>query len=230
VVQISTILTLHHEHKAILASMVEGVLAMDNSDRLITLNKAGVRLLGIEPLTFQKQTIQEVVRNKDLQNFFAQARETIQPIKGYIVLHTNGTHFIQAHGTSLIDSEGNTIGVVVVLNDVTQIRRLEQVRREFVAIVSHELRTPITSIKGFVETLLDGAINEPDNAKYFLQIIARQAKRLSQIIDDLLSLSNLEQEEGQEKINLTPGALNKFCNQPLKPLMPKQQPKTFLSI
>ncbi|MFA5112568.1 MAG: ATP-binding protein, partial [Desulfobaccales bacterium] len=82
------------------------------------------------------------------------------------------------------------------------LRRLEQARRDFVANVSHELKTPITSIKGFVETLLDGAIQEPDNAVNFLNIIARHADRLNAIIDDLLSLSRIEQDSDRGKIAL----------------------------
>jgi two-component system phosphate regulon sensor histidine kinase PhoR len=84
-------------------------------------------------------------------------------------------------------------GVVVVLHDITRLRRLEEARREFVANVSHELRTPITSIAGFVETLLDGALGDPEQAQNFLTIVLRQAERLNAIVDDLLTLSRLEQ-------------------------------------
>ena len=97
------------------------------------------------------------------------------------------------------------------MNDVTAMRRLERVRRDFVANVSHELRTPITSIKGFIETLQSGAIHEPENALRFLQIIARQADRLNQIIEDLLTLSRIEQEEEYGKVSLT--------LEPLKPVL-----------
>jgi two-component system phosphate regulon sensor histidine kinase PhoR len=83
-----------------------------------------------------------------------------------------------------------------VLHDVTELRRLENVRREFVANVSHELKTPVTAIKGFVETLRDGALDDRPQAERFLDIVARHAERLQAIIEDLLSLSRLEQEEG----------------------------------
>ena len=86
-------------------------------------------------------------------------------------------------------------GAVIVLNDVTELERLEVVRQDFVANVSHELKTPIATIKGFVETLLDGAINEPDDNKRFLSIVAKQADRLEAIIEDLLALSRIEQSE-----------------------------------
>src|SRR5690606_17515417 len=101
---------------------------------------------------------------------------------------------LQVHGASLLDAEGVRIGVVVVLNDVTHLRKLENLRREFVANVSHELKTPITSIKGYVETLLDGAIDSPEDSVRFLQIIVKHTDRLNSIIEDLLSLSRIEQD------------------------------------
>ena len=94
---------------------------------------------------------------------------------------------MQAHGSALHDVDGRPIGAVIVLNDVTDFRQLEMIRRDFVANVSHELKTPITSIKGFVETLLDGAMEDPVDSERFLRIIAKQADRLHAIIEDLLA-------------------------------------------
>lgn len=206
-----TILQQRQEQEAILASMVEGVVAVDNNDRIITLNKAGGRLLMVNPEAAKGQSIQEIIRNKELQRFLYQARATTTPVEGEIVLNGLSQRNIQLHGTRLLDSQGKAIGVLVVMNDVTAMRRLERVRRDFVANVSHELRTPITSIKGFIETLQSGAIDEPDNAKNFLQIIGRQADRLNQIIEDLLTLSRIEQEEEEGKVVLSLG--------PLKPVL-----------
>ncbi|MGQ9920211.1 MAG: ATP-binding protein [Desulfobacca sp.] len=198
-----TILQQRQEQEAILASMVEGVVAVDNSDRLITLNKAGARLLMVNPEAVKGQSIQEVIRNKDLQSFLQQTRTAALPVEGEIAINGLSERFLQLHGTKLLDSRGQAIGVLVVMNDVTAMRRLERVRRDFVANVSHELRTPITSIKGFVETLQAGAIHEPENAEQFLQIIARQADRLNQIIEDLLTLSRIEQEEEAGTVTLS---------------------------
>lgn len=206
-----TILEQRQEQEAILASMVEGVVAVDNVDRLITLNRAGARLLMVNPEAAKGQSIQEVIRNKELQRFLQQARSAAAPVEGEIVLGGMGERFIQLHGTKLLDSQGKAIGVLLVMNDVTAMRRLERVRRDFVANVSHELRTPITSIKGFVETLQAGAIHESDNAEHFLQIIARQADRLNQIIEDLLTLSRIEQEEEAGTVTLSP--------EPLQPVL-----------
>ena len=97
------------------------------------------------------------------------------------------------------------MGALIVLNDVTRIRRLENVRREFVANVSHEIKTPITAIKGFVETLRDGAVGNPEDAERFLGIIENHAERLEAIIEDLLSLSRIEREAERGKIALVEG-------------------------
>jgi two-component system phosphate regulon sensor histidine kinase PhoR len=99
------------------------------------------------------------------------------------------------------------IGTLAVFHDITHLRRLETARRDFVANVSHELKTPITSIKGFVETLLAGALKEPENAEKFLRIIAQQTDRLHEIIDDLLSLSRIEQKAEKHQIALARGNL-----------------------
>ncbi len=119
---------------------------------------------------------------------------------------------MQAHGSALHDLEGRPIGAVIVLNDVTDFRKLENIRRDFVANVSHELKTPVTSIKGFVETLLDGAMDDPVDSDRFLRIIAKQADRLHAIIEDLLALSKIEQAEDAEALALTPVPLKQLLD------------------
>jgi two-component system phosphate regulon sensor histidine kinase PhoR len=108
--------------------------------------------------------------------------------------------YLQVRASALLDSSGKHIGALIVLNDMTRIHRLEQVRRDFVANVSHELKTPVTSIHGFIETLQDGAIDNPENAKRFLNIVARQTDRLNSIIEDLLLLCELEQQDETVRI------------------------------
>lgn len=190
------------EQETILSSMVEGVLAIDARERLISLNRAAVQLLGLDSTEVQGRSIQEVVRNTDLQRFVAKALTSTHPVEGDIILHEGGERSLQAHGTVLRDAKGNGIGALIVLNDVTRLRRLENVRRDFVANVAHEIRTPITSIKGFVDTLLDGAMKSPKDAERFLGIISRQTNRLNAIIEDLLSLARIEQEAEKSQILL----------------------------
>jgi two-component system phosphate regulon sensor histidine kinase PhoR len=206
--RIRTIIRQRQEQEAVLASMVEGVMAVDQRERLITLNQAGARLLGVDPAAARERPLPEVVRNPDLQNFVTRALASPRQLDGEIIFRDNDRdRLLQVRGTTLRDLQGKAFGALIVLNDVTRLRRLEQARRDFVANVSHELKTPITSIKGFVETLLDGAMREPENALSFLQIIARHADRLNEIIDDLLSLSRIEQDSEQGKIALTPGRI-----------------------
>ena len=184
-----------NEQEAVFLSMVEGVLAVDMGERVLRMNQAAGALLGASPAEAQGKMIQEVVRNPELQKFVAQTLASGKtPTESEILLREEGERWLQAHGAVLHDASGRQMGAVVVLNDMTRIRRLENFRRDFVANVSHELRTPITAIKGFVETLLDGAMREPESAEKFLGIIARQADRLNAIINDLLLLSKLEQQ------------------------------------
>jgi two-component system phosphate regulon sensor histidine kinase PhoR len=186
--------------------MVEGLLAVDTDERVIKVNRAAATFLDIDAEEVIGRTIQEVVRNPALQEFVAKALSAEEPVEGDIVLHNgSGDRFLQAHGTQLHKPGGGSRGAVIVLNDVTRLRRLENVRRDFVANVSHELKTPITSIKGFVETLQDGAINTPRDAEHFLEIIAKQADRMNSIVEDLLLISSVEQDVEKEKIRFDSG-------------------------
>lgn len=186
-----------NQQEAVLSSMVEGVLAVDNQGRIMTSNLAAVRLTGIDFETTQNAYLHEVAPNTPLSQFVTQILNSATPTESEFGNLSQSGRILQVHGSVLRDAQGNGIGAVVVFNDVTRLRRLEQVRRDFVANVSHELRTPITSIKGFVETLLDGAINSPDDARRFLEIVAKQSDRLNAILGDLLTLSHIE--EGEEK-------------------------------
>jgi len=183
---------LNHEQEAVLAGMVEGVLAVDADRRVITLNRTAARLLGALPAEAVGRSLQEVVRNPELLRQVELLLTTQRPFEGDLILRHADERVLQIRGTLLKDSHGSAFGAVFVLNDVTRLRRLENMRRDFAANVSHELRTPITSIKGFVETILDGAT--PEDSDRFLRIVARQADRLDAIIDDLLSLSKIEKE------------------------------------
>ena len=194
-----------NEMEAVLASMVEGVIAVDMEERIISMNQAAAEMFACDPSAAQGRTIQEVVRNVVLHEFVRNALSSQKPVEKDIVLYTGAERFINGHGTVLRDARGKQMGALIVLNDVTRIRRLENVRREFVANVSHEIKTPITAIKGFVETLRDGAVKNPEDAERFLRIIENHAERLEAIIEDLLSLSRIEREAERGKIALVEG-------------------------
>jgi two-component system, OmpR family, phosphate regulon sensor histidine kinase PhoR len=198
-----TMVRQHSEQEAVLSSMVEGVLAVDTEERILRINRAAAALLGVRPDEVQGRRIEEAIRKADLQRFVTRALNARNQPEGKIVLHDTEDLYLQAHCTVLRGEDGEEFGALVVLNDITRLRRLENVRRDFVANVSHELKTPITAIKGFVETLQDVALEDPDHAQRFLEIIVRQADRLNAIVDDLLALSRIEQGVEQGGLPLT---------------------------
>ena len=196
-----------NEMKAVLASMVEGVIAVDMDERIMSMNQAAAQMCACNPSAAKGRTIQEVIRNVVLHEFVRNTLSSQEPVEKDIVLHSGSERFINGHGTVLRDPEGKRMGALIVLNDVTRIQRLENVRREFVSNVSHEIKTPITAIKGFVETLRDGSVKNPDDAEKFLGIIENHAERLEAIIEDLLSLSRIEQEVERGEITLEEGGV-----------------------
>ncbi len=193
------------EQQAVLSSMVEGVLAVDWRERVIILNGAAAQIIGGKQADLVGRNLQEVIRNAELRRFASRALVSDEPIEDDVVLHGEVDRVLLVRGTALRDAQARSIGAVIVLNDVTHYRHLENIRRDFVANVSHELKTPIASIKGFVETLLDGALDEPADARRFLGIVAKQADRLNAIIEDLLSLSKIEQSEEAADLPLETG-------------------------
>ena len=196
--RITTITEQKNELDAVLSSMVEGVFAVDNRGRIVSMNPAAAQLLGIDPAPAQARPVEEMIRNVDLQEFVRQTLAGVPPDETDISLPINGGRSFRLHGAGLTDARGRRSGAVIVLNDMTRIRRLEAVRRDFVANVSHELKTPVTSIQGFVEALVEGGVKDPAQVERYLNIIARHASRLNGIIDDLLTLSRLE-EAGERR-------------------------------
>jgi two-component system phosphate regulon sensor histidine kinase PhoR len=205
--RINTVTEQRGEMEAVLSSMVEGVIAVDTDERVISMNNAAATMFVCSPSKAQGRTIQEVVRNTVLQQFVKETISTQKPIEKDFVLYSNGERFLNAHGSILCDAEGNKVGALIVLNDVTRLRKLESMRREFVANVSHEIKTPITAIKASVETLRDGAMKTPADADRFLEITEKHIVRLEAIIEDLLSLSRIEQEHEKEEIRLSEGKI-----------------------
>jgi two-component system phosphate regulon sensor histidine kinase PhoR len=178
---------------AILDSMVEGVIAIDQRGRILLVNHAGRSIfdLGREPV--EGRPLLEIVRHKAILDLVAggQHRDVEGTRRREIELGPPVDRILDAQASALALAPSG-YGTLLVLHDVTELRRLERVRTEFVANVSHELRTPLTSIRGYLETLLDGALEEPANARRFLEIAHTHAERLSRLVDDLLQLSDIE--------------------------------------
>lgn len=200
--RLQTVSNERNQREAVLSSMVEGVLAVDTAGHIISTNKAAAEFFHVfQPETAPGRSLEEVFRNVKLQRFVAEVLKGQETRECEITVQNTHTYYLQARGTNLLGIQGARIGAVIVFNDVSRLRRLENLRRDFVANVSHELKTPITSIKGFVETLLDGAMNDPAEADRFLRIVAKHADRLNAIIEDLLMLSRLEQD-GKDAVEM----------------------------
>lgn len=185
--------------EAILRGMVDGVLAVDNAGRIMLVNPVAEKIFNINMRDVTGRHLIEVVRNYELNEFIntSLTKGTVS-FKELILLP--GEQILRVHISPIKDYSGRTLGIVAVMRDITELRKLEKVRSDFVANVSHELRTPLTSIKGFVETLIDGAYKDPNLARRFLNIIDFETGRLYRLINDLRDLSQLE--TNQIKLNM----------------------------
>jgi len=159
-------------------------------------------LLGVEPDKVRGRLVHEVIRKSSLLEIVDRTLSSPSPVEEDFELGGPESRWLHAHGMALVDAQRRPIGALVVLHDVTRLRHLENVRRDFVANVSHELRTPITSIKGFVETLFDEKLEDRENSLRFLGIVLKQVNRLDAIIQDLLMLSRVERGAEEQTIHL----------------------------
>jgi len=175
---------------AILGSMVEGVAVVDGTDRLLFSNRAFAEILGLDVAPKIGSTLVESVRQTELIESVRMVRGGQAAVHSEIVTGTLRQRFFAVTVASVRAME--TSGAVIVLHDITDLRKLERVRRDFVANVSHEFKTPLTAIQGFAETLLAGAIDDPQNRIRFLQIILEHSRRLARLTDDLLELSKMD--------------------------------------
>jgi two-component system phosphate regulon sensor histidine kinase PhoR len=199
--RIETISRQRNQLETVLASMLEGVIAVDSEERIVSINRIAAQLFENEPANCQDKSIQEVIRSPALQQFIRRALNNAHPAEEDIIVYQNEERVIDVKSSPLLDAVQQQMGTLVVFNDVTQLRRLENMRRDFVANVSHEIKTPLTAIKGFVETLQQGKVEKVDEKERFLGIIQKHVDRLNAIIEDLLTLSRIEQEDESKEIN-----------------------------
>jgi two-component system phosphate regulon sensor histidine kinase PhoR len=193
--RIETVIKQRNETQAVLSSMVEGVVALNTEERIMEVNAAAARLLKGASEQLKGRSIQEIMRNRDLHRMVQITLVDGINMEGDITLYQDGQQVLGIRCTPLLDAEAKRIGILLVINDVTQLRRLENMRSDFAANVSHEIKTPLTAIQGFVETLAHGSVETPDEAQRFLGIIQKHVSRLTTIIDDLMQLSRLEQDK-----------------------------------
>jgi len=220
--KLDTITEQRQTQEAIMTSMVEGVVAVDRDERVLSINRAAADFFETSGMDSTGRFLHEVVRNSAMQQLVAEILTTGESVAAELSTGGKKVRYLQASGSILHDANGTALGAVVVLNDVTRIQELESVRRDFVANVSHELRTPITLIKGYVETLQEGALQKPEDAEKFLEVIARHTDQLNQLIEDLLSLSRIEQSP---RIEFESGPLSKDLDMAVTECEPKAREK-----
>ncbi len=193
--QIDTITADRNVTFAILASMVEGVVAVDRDDTVVHVNSAAEAILGIDATSAQGRRIWEVTRVVEVSEALTDAmKEDRVRVSEAHIPKPQKDQVIQLIGSPLKDANGRRVGAVVVLHDISELRQLEGVRRDFVANISHELKTPLAAIRGLVETLIDDDEMEPDTHRRFIEKIHDQSLRLSSLVSDLLTLSRLESD------------------------------------
>ncbi len=198
------------QQEALFNSMAEGLLLLDQDGRIQLANRAFNTLFGVTA-DIRSRTIMEALRLHELADLVEFLGVQKQVVDCELKLFPPNERWLQVNGAAIFNAEGQRQGTILVFHDLTRLKQLERTRQEFVANVSHELRTPLSLIKGYVETLLDGAKDNPEVAEKFLQTIDRNAERLKLLIEDLLTISELE--SGRVKLNLQPV--------PLRPLVEK---------
>jgi len=185
---------------AILGSMIEGVAVISARERVLYANRAFSQILGLEALAVEDRPLIEVVRHTGLLAVIKQALAGEKQESSEIVV---GTVRPRSFAVTAAPVQGDgASGAVLVLHEISELRRLERVRQDFVANVSHEFRTPLTAIQGFAETLLGGALEDPANRRRFVEIIREHAARLARLTEDLLELARIE--AGEMKLEFRP--------------------------
>jgi two-component system phosphate regulon sensor histidine kinase PhoR len=208
--------------EAVFLSMFDGIMIVDTEGSIMLMNQALKEFLNVDGEPLGKRPL-EIIRNIDVHEVL---NKTLHMDKGVyskeITVFVPDEKILLVHATPIIRNN-KTEGVVLVFHDITNLRRLEKVRQDFVANVSHELRTPMTSIKGYAETLLEGALDDKENARDFLKIIYADSDRLARLIEDILDLSKIE--SGKMKMVLKPCALKPIIEKVVSSLSKQIQEK-----
>jgi two-component system, OmpR family, phosphate regulon sensor histidine kinase PhoR len=209
--------------RTIVESMGEGLVVLDGRGRVSLLNPAAERLLGVSKHTALGRTALEVVRSYEMDDLLQAAARQQGGANAEITLVHPQRRTLAGTAVAMRDVGGVVQGTVLALRDITQLKRLEEIRMEFVVNVTHELRTPLTAIRGYAETLLHGDLADRETARKFLEIIHRHAERLGRLLNDLLELSNIELE--RTPLHLRPVACGDLVRQGVTLLAPQAEKK-----
>jgi two-component system phosphate regulon sensor histidine kinase PhoR len=197
--KISEIKTHNQKLSAIFNSMIEGVIVVDSSNRIVSINPTIENIFSVSGQGVQGRFFLEAIPNNDIYEIINSVLKKAENISKEISLVWPVSRIFQVNASPIFEKD-KVGGCLLVIHDITEIRKLESMRKDFVANVSHELKTPLTSIKGFIETLLEGALEDKENSRNFLRIIQEHSERLNSLIDDLLELSHIE--SGQMKLEI----------------------------
>ncbi len=213
------------EMKSVLTGMSEALIAIEPEGQIIRFNKAAAILFETSEEAAVGKNLEEIVRNMDLLRFISAIRRNPYDDHHEAVISFSGDRFLQARGSILTGGKHHDSQILLVLSDITRLKRLENVRKEFVANVSHELKTPITAISAAVDTLIGGAVNDKKNSARFLSIISQQTARLYDIVKDLLQVSRLENFSNDVEQELETKPLLPFINEAIAISSPKAEKK-----
>jgi two-component system phosphate regulon sensor histidine kinase PhoR len=212
------------QQQVLFNSMLEGLLLLDRSRKIYLANRAFKNLFNLK-IELRGKTIMEALRLHELAELVERVEAEGQVFEYELKLPELSERWLQVNAAVISNSAGEREGTILVFHDLTRLKQLERTREEFVANVSHELRTPLSLIKGYVETLLDGARNNPEVAERFLKIIERNTQRLDLLIQDLLTISALESE--RMKLNLQPVELRRSWKKFSPTCTPRPKTKTY---
>ncbi len=207
--RIEEVTTAKSRLEAVFLSMIEGVMVVNSEGKILLINETLKKILHVEHEALGRKPL-EVIRNIEVQEIVGDVLQSRQGVKvREMSFFFPEERILRVHAAPVL-REGKADGVVLVFHDITDLRRLETIRKDFVANVSHEFRTPVANIKGYSETLLDGALNDKEHALEFLKIIYSESDRLAKLVDDLLKLARLE--SGRSDLDLKPCSIAKILD------------------
>ncbi len=209
--------------ESLLSSIVSGIILLDKEGKILLTNPAAEAIISFSSDEVIGKSHLSLLRNYELSTNIERVYKTGKPERLEMVLNLPHEIILEVYLGPVIASQGEVFSLVLVFHDITEVRRLEKVRSEFIANVSHELRTPVTSVKGFAETLLEeDTLKDPRAVKKFLTIINQEAERLNRLIGDLLELSKIE---GQGPLKFAPVNLKTVAEETIKKLEPQTKKK-----
>lgn len=221
--QMEQLIENEHRLESVIANMISGIIVIGRDDNIIIMNKAAEGILGMPADRVIGNAFDRLQQSLPFEQLVYNCIEKGEHVRDEIVLYYPEEKTIDLHIIPLVLDAPKSAGLVIVLHDITAIRKLERMRSEFVANVSHELKTPIAAVKGFAETLLNGSVQDQATTESFLQIIYDESERLNRLIGDILELSKIETK--QEPLQPVPIQMDSFLHSIVEMMMPQAKGK-----